>query len=49
MGAERALSSDGQNMDPKDEHQIREGVRQGDARAAKHEGQPRQLLAPALM
>ena len=30
MGAERALSSDGQDMDPKDWHQIRESIQQGD-------------------
>jgi hypothetical protein len=41
IGPKRAPSPDGKNMDSEDWHQVREGVRQGDARAAEYEGQRR--------
>jgi hypothetical protein len=45
---ERAPCSDGQNMDPEDQRQVSEGVRQGDAPAAAPERQPQPGQPPPL-
>jgi hypothetical protein len=48
-GPERAPSPDGEDVDLEERHQVREGIRQGDAIASVDEGQPQPTLAPSLI